>query len=155
MFVLCYRAAQVHIVLIHEADNNCHAGLYYPSDYDATNTTAFVGNVNADITEDDLYNIFSRSGEILSVKLLVEKECAFITYATKDAAERAIHHLHGKVDFSCATSPEIHSIVCACVRGYINWAISILMCKTMHVSGGHLQRKQTKLQFCKRLDLYV
>ena len=73
------------------------AGLYYPSDYDANNTTAFVGNVNTDISEEDLYTVFKRCGEILSVKLLKAKGCAFVTYATRDAAERAINYLHGKV----------------------------------------------------------
>ena len=73
------------------------AGLYYPSDYDLANTTAFVGNVNADITEEDLYSVFKRCGEIVSVKLLKAKSCAFVTYAQRDAAERAITYLHGKV----------------------------------------------------------
>lgn len=76
------------------------AGMFYPSDYDINNTTAFVGNVNTDITEEDLWSVFKRCGEILSVKLLKAKGCAFITYANRDAAERAINHLHGRVKIS-------------------------------------------------------
>ena len=79
-------------------------GLYYPSDHDASNTTAFVGNVNADITEEDLYNVFRRCGDIVSVKLLKAKGCAFVTYAQRDAAERAITYLHGKVTFTRSIS---------------------------------------------------
>lgn len=78
-------------------DQSCaSAGLFHPSDLDPNNTTAFVGNVNSDVTEDDLRQLFQRCGEIVSIKLLRAKGCAFVTYAQRASAERAIVDLHGK-----------------------------------------------------------
>lgn len=73
------------------------AGLFHPSDLDPSNTTAFVGNVTEGVTEADLNQVFRRCGEIASIKLLRAKGCAFVTYAERASAERAIVELHGKV----------------------------------------------------------
>lgn len=76
---------------------NTHAGQFYPSDLDPNNTTAFVGNVNEDVTEEDLNQVFWRCGDIRNIKLLRAKGCAFVTYSERSSAERAIKELHGKV----------------------------------------------------------
>ena len=73
------------------------AGQFYPSDMDPNNTTAFVGNVNEDVTEEDLSQVFWRCGDIRNIKLLRAKGCAFVTYTERPSAERAIKELHGKV----------------------------------------------------------
>lgn len=78
------------------------AGQFYPSDLDPNNTTAFVGNVNEDVTEEDLNQVFWRCGDIRNIKLLRAKGCAFVTYAERSSAERAIKELHGKVHPSSA-----------------------------------------------------
>lgn len=77
-------------------------GMFHPSDLDPSNTTAFVGNVNSDVTEEDISQVFRRCGDIVSIKLLRAKGCAFVTYAERSSAERAIVDLHGKVIKNCA-----------------------------------------------------
>ena len=89
------------------------AGLFHPSDLDPSNTTAFVGNVNSDVTEEDLSQVFRRCGDIVSIKLLRAKGCAFVTYAERSSAERAIVELHGKVaSLGCCVSS--WRVCCAC-----------------------------------------
>lgn len=120
------------------SDQRYHiAGLFYPSDHDANNTTAFVGNVNTDITEEDLYNVFKRCGDIVSVKLLKAKGCAFITYANRSAAERAINYLHGKVRLSSLQGSHSGWIVkfrtFACRLQHTNYKMSIALNLPVHV----------------------
>ncbi|KAL7311593.1 hypothetical protein PS15m_009332 [Mucor circinelloides] len=49
----------------------------------------WVGNIDASVTMDSLSNVFSVYGPIESVRLLLEKECAFINYYNVDDAVRA------------------------------------------------------------------
>ncbi|GAN10525.1 hypothetical protein MAM1_0366d10067 [Mucor ambiguus] len=49
----------------------------------------WVGNIDASVTMDSLSNLFSVYGPIESVRLLLEKECAFINYYHVDDAVRA------------------------------------------------------------------
>lgn len=49
----------------------------------------WVGNIDASVTMDNLSNVFSVYGPIESVRLLLEKECAFINYYNVDDAVRA------------------------------------------------------------------
>ncbi|KAL9538344.1 hypothetical protein MBANPS3_011001 [Mucor bainieri] len=49
----------------------------------------WVGNIDASVTMDSLSNLFSMYGPIESVRLLLEKECAFINYYHVDDAVRA------------------------------------------------------------------
>ena len=90
------------------------AGLFHPSDLDPSNTTAFVGNVNSDVTEEDLSQVFRRCGDIVSIKLLRAKGCAFVTYAERSSAERAIVELHGKVAASHGCRVSTRCVRCAC-----------------------------------------
>lgn len=63
-----------------------------------------MGNVNADVTEEDLNKVFWRCGDIRNIKLLRAKGCAFVTYEERLSAERAIKELHGKVGMLLSTS---------------------------------------------------
>lgn len=49
----------------------------------------WVGNIDASVTMDNLSSVFSMYGPIESVRLLLEKECAFINYFHVDDAVRA------------------------------------------------------------------
>ncbi|NWX10654.1 STIP1 protein, partial [Caloenas nicobarica] len=49
----------------------------------------WVGNITARISEKVLQGSFSQFGEIRSLRLLLERHCAFINYAHKEAAEAA------------------------------------------------------------------
>jgi len=52
-------------------------------------TTLFVGNIVPAITEQDIKDIFQAHGELKSIKMLHWRNCAFVTYVTRHAAERA------------------------------------------------------------------
>lgn len=60
-------------------------------------TTLYVGGVGQDITEDDIRDQFYSFGEVTSVKKVASRFCAFVTFATRDAAERAAQELHNKL----------------------------------------------------------
>ena len=49
-----------------------------------------------DISEDDLRDQFYPYGELKSVKKVASRSCAFVTYATREAAERAVDELAAK-----------------------------------------------------------
>jgi len=72
-----------------------------PSDVkmDPTNpeglTALWVGNVLPSVTEKRLNQLFSKFGQVTSVRPLPEKFCAFINFKTKEAAGRAMHQLQG------------------------------------------------------------
>lgn len=48
------------------------------------------------ISEDDLRDQFYPFGELRSVKKVASRSCAFVTYATREAAERAAAELANK-----------------------------------------------------------
>lgn len=59
-------------------------------------TALWVGNVLPDkVDEKKLFKIFSRYGNVTSVRCLPEKFCAFINYSSKESAGKAMHHLQG------------------------------------------------------------
>lgn len=49
-----------------------------------------------DVSEDDLRDQFYPYGELKSVKKVASRSCAFVTYATREAAERAADELANK-----------------------------------------------------------
>merc|ERR1712166_414474 len=64
--------------------------------FDATRCL-WVGGVSLKANEDDLKGMFSEmGGEVIKVKLLKEKKCAFITMDSKESAAEALHQLHDK-----------------------------------------------------------
>ncbi|KAI9219045.1 hypothetical protein BC828DRAFT_387085 [Blastocladiella britannica] len=62
---------------------------------DPSNTTVFVGGLSQSVTEDDIRKVFSPVGEIALIKIPAGKSCAFVSYAHRDAAEKAIAELNG------------------------------------------------------------
>ncbi|CAH9058794.1 unnamed protein product [Cuscuta europaea] len=59
--------------------------------------TLYVGGVDARITEQDLRDQFYAHGEIESVKMVLQRGCAFIAYTTREGAERAAEELANKL----------------------------------------------------------
>lgn len=59
--------------------------------------TLYVGGVNDKITEQDLRDNFYAHGEIESVKIVLQRACAFVTYTTREAAEKAAEELSNKL----------------------------------------------------------
>ena len=62
----------------------------------------YVGNLNYQITEDELKNVFSAYGDVVSVKLISDRETGrakgfgFVEMADDQAGENAIQDLEGK-----------------------------------------------------------
>ncbi|GER42198.1 polyadenylate-binding protein RBP47 [Striga asiatica] len=65
------------------------------SDNDSSNTTIFVGGLDADITDEDLRQSFAPFGEVLSVKIPTGRGCGFVQFANRSSAEDAIQRLNG------------------------------------------------------------
>ncbi|GER45917.1 pre-mRNA-splicing factor SLT11 [Striga asiatica] len=59
--------------------------------------TLYVGGLDARITEQDLRDSFYAHGEIESVKIVLQRACAFVTYTTREGAEKAAEELSNKL----------------------------------------------------------
>ncbi|XP_073045618.1 zinc finger CCCH domain-containing protein 40-like [Primulina eburnea] len=59
--------------------------------------TLYVGGLDARITEQDLRDHFYAHGEIESVKMVLQRACAFVTYTTREGTERAAEELANKL----------------------------------------------------------
>ncbi|KAK3599443.1 hypothetical protein CHS0354_036459 [Potamilus streckersoni] len=59
-------------------------------------TALWVGNVLPEVNEKKLQQMFSRYGPVKSVRCLPEKYCAFVNFATKEAAGKAMKCLQGQ-----------------------------------------------------------
>jgi RNA recognition motif-containing protein len=68
-----------------------------PGDTDLTNTTVFVGNLDPNVTEEELRQIFCQFGEILSVKIPSSRVLGFVQFAARASAEEAIQRMQGTV----------------------------------------------------------
>ncbi|XP_039044092.1 polyadenylate-binding protein RBP45B-like isoform X1 [Hibiscus syriacus] len=62
---------------------------------DPNNTTIFVGNLDSDVTEDHLREVFSPYGQLVHVKIPQNKRCGFVQYADRSCAEEALRILNG------------------------------------------------------------
>jgi len=62
---------------------------------DTSITTLWVGGVTGDISEEDLKGAFYMHGELKGIKKLEARNCAFVTYVTREAAEKAVEELGG------------------------------------------------------------
>lgn len=58
-------------------------------------STAWAGNLDPSVSELEIRHLFSQYGEILQVKILPEKMCAFINYADQDSVRKAKNALNG------------------------------------------------------------
>lgn len=67
------------------------------------NNRLFVGNLSFKTTEDDVRSAFHAFGEILEVKLVMDRDTgrsrgfAFVSMATDADAQRAIHEMNGQM----------------------------------------------------------
>jgi pre-mRNA-splicing factor RBM22/SLT11 len=59
--------------------------------------TLYVGGLDQRVTEDDLRDFFYAYGEVESIRLVAQRACAFVTYTTRDAAEKAAENLANKL----------------------------------------------------------
>ncbi|KAL1183374.1 hypothetical protein V6Z11_A02G179000 [Gossypium hirsutum] len=59
--------------------------------------TLYVGGLDKRITEQDLRDNFYAHGEIESIKMVLDKACAFVTYTTREGAEKAAEELSSKL----------------------------------------------------------
>ncbi|KAJ1412370.1 RNA-binding domain superfamily [Sesbania bispinosa] len=68
-----------------------------PPDYDVNNTTLFVGNLDLNVSEEELKQNFMQFGEIVSCKIQAGKGCGFIQFGIRASAEEAIQKMQGKM----------------------------------------------------------
>lgn len=59
--------------------------------------TLYVGGLDARITEQDLRDNFYAHGEIESVRMVLQRACGFVTYTTREGAEKAAEELSNKL----------------------------------------------------------
>lgn len=59
--------------------------------------TLYVGGLDARISEQDLRDNFYAHGEIESVKMVLQRACAFVSYTTREGAEKAAEELANKL----------------------------------------------------------
>jgi pre-mRNA-splicing factor RBM22/SLT11 len=64
---------------------------------DASISTLFIGNITPEIRKDDLHVAFKTFGEIQEIEFLYERNCAFITFCTRQAAEKAAHNINKRL----------------------------------------------------------
>ncbi|KAL4386246.1 hypothetical protein GQ457_09G001400 [Hibiscus cannabinus] len=62
---------------------------------DPNNTTIFVGNLDSNVTEDHLREVFSPYGQLVHVKIPQNKRCGFVQFADRSCAEEALQILNG------------------------------------------------------------
>lgn len=63
---------------------------------DTSITTLYVGGMDERISESDLRDAFYAYGELKSIKCVPTRNCAFVTYTTRDGAEKAAEALGGQ-----------------------------------------------------------
>jgi len=86
--------------IVSPVPGSLNTGLNYEAIYaQATlqNTTVYVGNLSADVSEDILISIFQIYGPIEEVRIQKDKGFAFVKFANHDQATRAIIAVHGSV----------------------------------------------------------
>ncbi|XP_047324644.1 polyadenylate-binding protein RBP47B'-like [Impatiens glandulifera] len=66
-----------------------------PADNDANSTTVFIGNLDVNITEEELKQFFLQFGEIVSIQIPPTRGCGFVQFTTRMFAEEAIQKMQG------------------------------------------------------------
>ncbi|KAJ9561395.1 hypothetical protein OSB04_006555 [Centaurea solstitialis] len=64
---------------------------------DETIRTLYIGGFDVRISEQDLRDNFYAHGEIESVKMVLQRACAFVTYTTREGVEKAAEELSNKL----------------------------------------------------------
>ncbi|KAK4258992.1 hypothetical protein QN277_005375 [Acacia crassicarpa] len=65
------------------------------NEHDPNNSTIFVGNLDPNVTDDHLRQVFGQHGELVHVKIPAGKRCGFVQYADRSCAEEALRMLNG------------------------------------------------------------
>uniref|UniRef100_A0A6N2KX02 RRM domain-containing protein n=1 Tax=Salix viminalis TaxID=40686 RepID=A0A6N2KX02_SALVM len=65
------------------------------NDSDPNNTTIFVGNLDSNVMDDNLKELFGQYGQLLHVKIPAGKRCGFVQFAERSSAEEALKNLNG------------------------------------------------------------
>lgn len=68
-----------------------------PVENDPNNTTIYIGNLDPNVTEEELRQHCLQFGEIGYAKIPASKGCGFVQYAARASAEEAIQKLQGTV----------------------------------------------------------
>ncbi|KAL3647570.1 Polyadenylate-binding protein rbp47b' [Castilleja foliolosa] len=68
-----------------------------PVDNDLNNTTVYIGNLDPNVTEEELRQIFLQFGDIIYVKIPAAKGCGFVQFAARTSAEESIQRMQGTV----------------------------------------------------------
>ncbi|XP_008313430.1 uncharacterized protein LOC103382405 isoform X2 [Cynoglossus semilaevis] len=66
--------------------------------------SVWVGSLSPTVTYPALHELFSRVGVVYGVKMLLDKQCALVHYATKEDCDRAIQTLDGLLFEGCPLS---------------------------------------------------
>ncbi|KAF9619128.1 hypothetical protein IFM89_005142 [Coptis chinensis] len=85
--------------------------------------TLYVGGLDNRISEDDLRDYFYAHGQIESLRMVIQRACAFVTYTTREEAEKAAEELSNKV-------------VIQGLRLKLSWGKSQTAKKTLESNGG-------------------
>ncbi|XP_041028300.1 polyadenylate-binding protein RBP45-like isoform X1 [Juglans microcarpa x Juglans regia] len=62
---------------------------------DPNNTTIFVGNLDPNVIDDHLRQVFSQYGQLVHVKIPSGKRCGFVQFVDRSCAEEALRMLNG------------------------------------------------------------
>lgn len=79
----------------HENRNANASPLTIPEDQSIT--TLWVGGLSEDSTEAEVRGVFFPFGDVASVRLILEKKCAFVTYVKRESAEAASAKLYNSL----------------------------------------------------------
>ncbi|XP_035492752.2 stress-induced-phosphoprotein 1-like [Scophthalmus maximus] len=66
-----------------------------PQDQSGSCRSLWVGNITLEVTEKDLWDLFTMFGEIESIRVLHERFCAFVNFKNANVAARALEKLQG------------------------------------------------------------
>lgn len=68
-----------------------------PAENDINNTTIYISNLDNNVTEEELKQLFSPFGDITYVKIPASKGCAFIQFVARASAEEAIRRMDAQM----------------------------------------------------------
>jgi pre-mRNA-splicing factor RBM22/SLT11 len=68
-----------------------------PPPKDKTIKVLYIGNLDLDITEDDLSGVFAKFGPVESLRIIPKKLIGFVDYAHRNDAEAAVRYLWGNL----------------------------------------------------------
>lgn len=92
---ICGRPVRVSLATARKTQSS--VSLDVPTQDNLASATLFVGGLTDKLTEEDLRGMFSLYGDLISVKCLASKGCAFVQYTSTAAAKAAMTMLQDQV----------------------------------------------------------